>query len=179
MKRGMKGMLIAGGLLMCLVPVLMICVGILGFSMGTVEHAPSAFYLKDELGIDRDAYTVLHEQDSHGGFHGDGLYAVALDCADRMEEMQALTSDWQELPLTENLELLLYGGEKDGWSYAYDLAEETAIPQIENGCYFFNNRHSRAIDSQDDDIFSQHSFNLSLAIFDRDQDILYLLCYDT
>lgn len=140
---------------------------------------PSARYLLNELGIVRDEYAVLYESDSHGGFHGDGMYSVALDCSDHMEEIQRLSAGWRELPLPENLELMLYGGERGGVSYEYRLAEEAHFERVENGCFIFNNQHSRAAHSWDDDIFGKYSFNFSIGIFDRDTNILYFLQYDT
>ena len=145
----------------------------------TIEYqnsvAPSAAYLRQELGIERDEYVVLHEQDDHGGFHGDGLYFVVMDCSGKTEEIQKLTEDWRELPLPPNLHGKLYGG-------MFDLVDPVGNGLIEvanDGCYYFNNRHSEARDSWDTEIEGKYSYNSSIAVFNRENNTLCLLCVDT
>ena len=135
--------------------------------------------LSRELGIEQEKYVTLHEQDDHGGFHGDGLYHIALDCSANMDEIVAVTDDWPALPLPDKLRYVLYRTELDSDIYAYDLAEQASIPYVQNGCYYFHNRHSEAKDAWDTDIFGKYSFNFSIAIFDSDANILYFMAFDT
>lgn len=161
---------------MALLPCLLIGLTVLGFTMGPDENAtPSASYLRKELGILRDEYTILHEEDSHGGFHGDGLYFVVLDCSGKMEEVQKLTADWREVPLPKDLHRVLY----DRYVSEFDPASSGQFPVAENGCYYFNNRHHKAESFQDEGIFAQSSLNFSLAVFNRDNNTLCLMCFDT
>ncbi|MBR6667738.1 MAG: hypothetical protein IKL25_05185, partial [Clostridia bacterium] len=102
------------------------------------------------FGFRTSAFTVIEEKDTHGGFLGDGTYYLILDCSERKEQATELIKDWKPLPLTENLQLIMYGGEKNGVSYAYDLAEEAHWPIINNGVYKFVDRHSEAVDKSDD-----------------------------
>ena len=136
---------------------------------------PSAAYLHRELGIARDEYTVLHEQDDHGGFHGDGMYFVVLDCSGKTEEMQKLTEDWRELPLPSNLHEKLYGGK----FWDADPVENGLIEVANDGCYYFNNRHDDARHSWDTEIEGKFSYNFSIAVFNRENDTLCLMCVDT
>ncbi len=55
-----------------------------------------------------------------------------------------------------------------------------AIPEISNGYYFFYDRHSEAADPFDESaLWSRSSINCTLAIYDADEDIMYVLIKDT
>lgn len=132
------------------------------------------------FGFSKDDFIVEEETDTHGGFHGDGSYYLMLDCSENREKALENVKGWKELPLSKNLNLIMYGGEKDGMTYGYNLAEEAKIPEIENGYYYFCDRHSESIDSSDDaNLLSRTSFNFTLAIYDSDTDRMYYLEFDT
>ena len=58
--------------------------------------------------------------------------------------------------------------------------DDLEIPQIENGYYYFYDRHDEATDPYDDSEFlARFSFNFTLAIYDSDTNTLYLCEYDT
>lgn len=136
--------------------------------------------LQREFEINPKNLTVIDEGDTHGGFIGDGTYHIALDCSKKKEKVLKTVSEWSELPLSENLQLMMYGGEKDGMTYGYNLAKNTNIPLINNGYYCFLDRHSEAVDKYSDiDLFNRYSFNFSLVIYDTDTDILYYIRKDT
>lgn len=130
------------------------------------------FYKKD--------FVVVEEQDTHGGFHGDGSYYLILDCSNNTETALEIVDSWNELPLSENLDLIMYGGEKDGMTYEYNLSEKAHIPKIENGYYYFKDRHSETKNPFDDStLFERASFNFTLAMYDRDTNLLYYFEFDT
>ena len=132
------------------------------------------------FGFRTSAFTVIEEKDTHGGFLGDGTYYLILDCSERKEQATELIKDWKPLPLTENLQLIMYGGEKNGVGYAYDLAEEAHWPIINNGVYKFVDRHSEAVDKSDDtNLFNRYSYNFTIAVYDFDTDKLYYFEFDT
>ena len=56
-----------------------------------------------------------------------------IDGCVNKEYVLEIAEKWNKLPLTENLELILYGGEKDGKSYAYNLADDAGLPEVPNG----------------------------------------------
>ncbi len=134
----------------------------------------------DILGFDTTGYSTISEKDTHGGFHGDGTYHLILDCSSDSQKAQNMVSDWKPLPLSENLELVMYGGEKDGVEYCFNFAKQTNFPIIKHGVYKFFDRHSEAINPDDDSqLLSRYSYNFSLAMYDIDNDILYYFELDT
>lgn len=132
------------------------------------------------FGFAKKDFAIVEELDTHGGFHGDGSYYLILDCSGNKEEALEIVQDWKKLPLSENLNLLMYGGEKYGINYVYELAEEAHMPKIENGYYIFEDRHSESKDSADDSgIFGRYSYNFSIAVYDSDIDKLHYFEFDT
>lgn len=130
--------------------------------------------------ISKDDFIVIDEEDTHGGFHGDGTYYLILDCSENKGHASEIISTWSELPMSENLQLIMYGGKKNGVSYNYNLAKKAKLPVIENGFYRFYDRHDKSVNPSDDsDIFDRHSFNFSLAVYDSDTDIMYYFEFDT
>lgn len=132
------------------------------------------------FGFTKRDFAVVEELDTHGGFLGDGLYYLILDCSANKEKALEIVEHWNKLPLSENLNLIMYGGEKDGVAYGYELAEEAHIPKIENGYYIFIDRSTESVDSADDsEILKRNSFNFSIAIYDCDTDKMYYFEFDT
>lgn len=132
------------------------------------------------FGFSKDDFIVVDEADTHGGFYEDGSYYLILDCSENREKALENVKGWKELPLSKNLNLIMYGGEKDGMTYGYNLAEEAKIPEIENGYYYFCDRHSESTDASDDtNLLTRASFNFTLAIYDSDADRMYYFEFDT
>ena len=152
-----------------------IIVGIVFSSCSTMGSGQTEYF-----GFKTNMFSVIEEKDTHGGFHGDGSYYLILDCSEKSEQSTELIKDWKPLPLTENLQLIMYGGEKDGVSYGYNLAEKAHWPFINNGVYKFVDRHSEAVDKSDDaSLFERPSYNFSIAAYDLDTNILYYFEFDT
>ena len=64
--------------------------------------------------------------------------------------------------------------------YEYSIAWDNGIPLIENGYYYFINRHTNAAGrDSDEDLFDVVSFNFSLALYDCDEDMFYYYELDT
>ena len=140
--------------------------------------------ISDVLGVDVGEGTVVASEDSHGGFHGDGMYFVTLRFSngtflDQASEAQG----WKSLPLSENLTKLVYGMEDDTSKIGPYLTKEIGepvIPKVQNGCYYFLDRHSKNVDGYDDsDVLNRGSLNLTVAIYDVDTDTLYYVEYDS
>ena len=132
------------------------------------------------FGFKINAFTVIDEKDTHGGFHGDGSYHLILDCSPKKEEAMELIKDWTPLPLTENLQLIMYGGVKNGAGHGYHLAGVANWPVINNGVYKFVDRHPEAVDKSDDtNLFNRYSYNFSVAVYDLDTNTLYYFELDT
>lgn len=132
------------------------------------------------FGFSKDEFAVKEEADTHGGFHGDGMYRLILDCSENREGAEKILNGWAELPLPENLGLILYGGEKDGVYYGYELAGEAGLPVVENGWYCFYDRHAKSTAPEDASaLFHRASYNFSLGIYDSSTDYMYYFEYDT
>ena len=140
--------------------------------------------ISKSLGIEIPKNIKIEYEDTHGGFHGDGETVVVVEFNNSIgEDIKSKISnneDWNSLPLSENLDLIMYGGQKEGIDYAYNLAEALDMPPIENGYWFFNNRHSNSISPKEDsNLFNQYSFNFKIAVYDIDTQTLYYLEFDT
>ena len=156
-----------------IVATMIVCIVFSFCSM--VGSGPAKYF-----GFKTNTFTVIDEKDTHGGFHGDGSYYLILDCSEKREQATELTKDWTPLPLTENLQLIMYGGERNGVNYGNNLAGEAGWPIINNGVYKFVDRHSEAVDKSDDtNLFNRHSYNFSVAVYDLDTNTLYYFELDT
>lgn len=128
------------------------------------------------LGTDVSAAEVLISEDSHGGFHGDGEAYMVLQFRNETQLFVPDSPFWHALPLPENLNSVLYGNN----IMLTDDAGNPRVPEIENGFYFFCDRHSKSTDPADDaSIFSRGSLNFTLAVYDADTYTLYYYEQDT
>ncbi len=155
----------------CRVAVLSLVVVLLVCGCGSLGRKARLTAL---LNIDVFQSAELCSYDSHGGFHGDGVLCYGLQFPDHgaVKEIEE-NPHWKPLPLEREMEQLLYGM-KD------DTQENTLLPAISNGYYFFYDRHAESKDPYDDtDVFQRHSFNMTVAIYDTDSDTLYYIELDT
>lgn len=150
-----------------------------GCHLLTINHRISestGIPIPDSIGIDYE--------DTHGGFHGDGetLAIVKFD-GDTAQSVRAEIleqADWKRLPLTESLGVMMYGGVKNGITYAYEYAELLQMPHIENGYWYFEDRQIESgLSREGQDLFPRASQNFTIAIYDLNTDILYYLEVDT
>lgn len=133
-----------------------------------------------ELDVDLSAGTIVVSSDSHGGIHGDGMTAIQIVIPDlKLPE----SPNWHPLPLSAHLSRAFFGHSADGWTYGALLTDETGtplLPQIENGCWFFLDRHSQSTDPADDtDLHSRSSWNFTAAVYDYDTGTLHFFRFDT
>ncbi len=165
-----------------------ICIMISSLSSCSNEFNPKE-YVGSYLDINTESAkidTVISEPRS---FNGDGSTYVVMNFSDNpiAEEIKE-KENWKQLPLTENLTIIVYGGEKDGeqinaFVCDYDDGAKTGvplIPQIENGYYYFVDRHlDKKYIYNDSEIFNRESYNYTIAIYDEDTDLLYFWSEDT
>lgn len=140
--------------------------------------------ISDSLGIDVSKGTVLTDSDSHGGFHGDGMMFQQILFEDSKLSDEIKDNDsWKPMPLGQSMEALVYGTEEGTSStgpYLTDESGNTIIPDIQNGYYYFYDRHSESKDPyNDEDILGRASFNFTLALYDSDNHVLYYVEFDT
>lgn len=158
--------------------LVLICISILIPFIISLIFLPDNTLSKEKvLGFDKSEFIVVKESDSHGGFLGDGEAHLILDCSENSDKAREIVEDWNELPLSKNVGMVMYGGEH----YGYRFAEKNGWPKITNGVYKFVDRHREAgLDKSDDtELFNRASFNFTLAIYDFDTDFLYYFKIDT
>lgn len=93
-------------------------------------------------------------------------------------------SDWKKLPLDETLTAFVYGTRGEDWSKGPYLPETSGgqpmFPKIENGYYFFLDRHKDSLNPEDTEgLLDRASINCTIALYDTDTDTLYFCEYDT
>ena len=145
-----------------------------------VETNAKAYRPKNVFGLAPPDYRIVDEGAVYGGCNGDGQYYLILDCSEDTERARKVVREWNPLPLSHNLDLMMYGGEEDGSHYSFNCAEEAHWPKVEHGFYRFVDRHPEAKDPSDDsELLGRDSFNFSVAVYDTDSDILYYYNLDT
>ena len=119
-------------------------------------------------------FAKIEEKDTHGGFHGDGEALVKVYFSDKQAEKFIRKIDknihWDKLPMKDILQTCINN----------NITDEISVPIIENGYWFFLDRHSKATDKYNYyDMFDRASSNYSIAIFDIDSNALYIYSLDT
>ena len=130
--------------------------------------------ISEMLDIEISQESVIGMQNDDNGF-------VSLEITDT-NTVDEIKSEWKELPLTENLTALVYGLEDETSSIGPYISEdgEALFPKVENGYYYFYDRHSESKDHFDDtNVLARHSFNFVIAIFDADTNRMYYSKLDT
>ena len=133
---------------------------------------PTLAWLYDKGGINVIWGDPLNAMDTHGGFHGDGssLHTYHFTDSSMQPEMED-SRLWKKLPFSESVSNLI--------NNEFDECA-SAIPEIANGYYFFYDRHSETKDPYDEsELWNRHSVNCTVAIYDADEDILYVFEEDT
>ena len=119
-------------------------------------------------------FAKIEEKDTHGGFHGDGEALVKVYFSDKQAEKFIRKIDknihWNKLPMKDILQTCINNNTTD----------EISVPIIENGYWFFLDRHIKATNKYNYyDMFDRASSNYSIAIFDIDSNVLYIYSLDT
>lgn len=127
--------------------------------------------MSKECEMDLSCGTAESEKDSHGGFHNDGCLQIIVQLPENYNTKDMESSPhWHSLPLPGSLHTFVY--------QPYD--DDLMLPEIENGYYYFRDRHAESDDPYDaGKILSRYSFNFTLAVFDTDTKKLYFIKYDT
>lgn len=143
--------------------------------------------------LDLSRASIVLDEDSHGGFHGDGTWLLILGCKDvstspftvtdehgKQSAMTVSIADsiasnkhWHSLPMSGNVSELVKRTH-------YENSCESFFPEITNGYYYFKDRSSEAVDRySDSEVYNRYSFNYTLAVYDSDTDMLYICVLDT
>ncbi len=143
--------------------------------------------VSESLGVNAAGGTMVTRADSRGGFHGDGTAFVEIHYPDdRVLSEIEQNAYWKKLPLSESVEALAYGVtyEENGVSTSVGpyLTErgEPLFPRVQNGYYYFYDRHDQAVDPSDaSQALNRASLNVTLAIYNADSRELYYCEFDT
>ena len=132
--------------------------------------------VSDVLGIDVTDASVTAFADTHGGFHGDGETVIQLYLSDstaaNIEKIAAGEAGWHDLPMPDEVQKLRCFFEDD--------SGQLMLPVVREGLYYFCDRHSQSTDPFDfTAIHSRASYNFTLAVYDREAQLLYYLELDT
>lgn len=120
---------------------------------------------------------IENDIDTHGGFLGDGEYFAKIKCS-KIKSNQ-LSLNWKKLPLSESLNYVIQMEQCD-YIGCKNFYERYSIQSIENGYYYFLDRHYESQNKYDDtNLNSRASWNFTLAIIDMDTNIIYFYELDT
>ena len=157
---------------------------------GTASRAHDHSVIASVTGIDVTGATVVFDEDTHGGFQGEGEAYVVLSFGDdrALDTIQSNPA-WTPLPLSENLALLAYGHVTNAgirrvpltWRMLDAEAEDTPLfPSCDDGYYLFIDRHSESTDRHSDaELFNRSSRNYTLALYVPSERRLYYFEYDS
>lgn len=140
--------------------------------------------ISKSLGIKIPENIKIEYEDTHGGFHGDGVTLAKVQFKSKDAEKilsQIKNSDnWRDLPLSENIKLVLYGGKKGSVEYVSDLAKRLEMPKIQSGYWIFIDRFGNENKFNDDKLLLDRcSANYTVAIYDIENNILYYCEFDS
>ncbi len=133
--------------------------------------------LINKIEIDNNKCTIIKEEDSHGGFLGDGDFFAIISCSNI--DVRQLSSNWKKFPLPNSLDNVLkikmcYDEGCKNFFEKYNLSTNI------NGYYYFYDRHSDALDRYDSSkINERSSYNFTLAILDISNNKIYFYELDT
>lgn len=155
---------------------------LIDYLIASETHEENYFRLmKEESGVELSSCKIIEDDDSHGGFLGDGITRRIYDCRDAKIKISNLKK-WKELPLSENLSIEIYGGiTEDGKEHIHT---KEILPKIENGYYYFIDNRSQEDNDIDDihsdeKLFERYSSNYVLGIYDIDTNKFYYYEVDT
>ena len=88
--------------------------------------------ISGSIGIDVSKGTVLTDSDSHGGFHGDGMMFKQLSFEDsKLSDEIKDNGNWKPMPLSQNIEALVYGIEEDTSSIGPYVTDNHVLYYVE------------------------------------------------
>lgn len=146
--------------------------------LGIYKEKSREKHYRNLIGLDVPKNSiVLKSEDSHGGFHGDGVLYEEIQIKD--DDIAAFTNNalnkesWGWLPMSSELSKFIYG--EHTYNYSYGGYGEMMPENINYGLYYFNDRYH----TKEGSIFERYSQNFNFAIFNIDKGRLYILKYDS
>jgi hypothetical protein len=146
--------------------------------IGIVKHIDGKNFYKRTIGIDihKDS-SILEENDTHGGFNGDGEYFSIIEISDSYKDEFIndikQSSSWDALPISDEKKRKNYFG---GGEYIHGESLGRIPRDIKNGSYYFRDR---AAEEYPDDSMNMAAHNFDFGVMDYDKNILYIYVLDT
>lgn len=134
-------------------------------------------HIKNEISVNISSCKIIEDKDTHGGFHGDGEYFVKANCKKNNDKILKQLYKWKVFPLSEHLKPIVYGNNDEELG---GLATKMGIPKINNGLYYFVDRHRGGpVETNGENLFERTSFNYTIALYDKDRSMFYYYELDT
>lgn len=155
---------------------------LLTFSLlGCSKYRSDFIFTKTGLDPKNKNITLINKKEGEISFNGDGIdfYVYEFKTKENIVNQIKKNTDWRTLPLSENLENIIYG--KNGYSpFITNEEGKNLIPQIKKGYYYFYNTNEDAKNKTDDTYLKNtSSYNFILAIFDSINNRFYYVKFDT
>lgn len=138
--------------------------------------------ISKDLGIKVPNTLSFQYEDTHGGFHGDGITLAKANLKNRDVEIiiKKSKSVWMKTPISDKVELELYGGTKGEMNRESDLAKSLEMPKIEDGYWIFLDRFGgKKVFNKGENLFPRASGNYSLGVIDSKENIFYYIKFDS
>ena len=136
------------------------------------------------LELDLSDGKYIRRIENHSGFLGDGDYyaIIKFDTSNQIIESIKKNDNWKVSPLPKSLLYLLYDDEKnDNINFIND--KRMVFPEPKNCYYYFFNRSDefeKPNNRNPDFLLNwQYSYNFTVALFDLDNNIMYIYELDT
>lgn len=127
-----------------------------------------------DVGLNTGSAKTLSDDDSHGGFHGDGVRLAVLHFDEAADSTLLDTVEgWSPLPLSDELDDMLY--KQIEGIYPSDVR----IPRVEHGYWYFRDRYSAQSPDAEKPFTERYSYNFTAAVLDTDTNTLYYCEVDT
>ena len=127
-------------------------------------------HLEKQLGIDLPAGAAITYEDSHGGFHGDGVLTVVVECSDP-DKAEGLIDDisqrWRESPIEPEL------WEQFRAAWRQNGEQIPPLPEEPRGFWFYRDRFQEQYGKKCE--FNPVLQNCTFALMDTEQGRLYVL----
>lgn len=130
-----------------------------------------------DLEINIPSSLEFEYEDTHGGFHGDGvtLAEAKLRNKDISNIIDKSKTNWREAPISLDRQLLIYGSSSDE-STTIPNTDGGRIPVIENGYWVFKDRTTKETKERFPDA---RSGNYSVGVIDLDTNTFYYIKFDS
>ena len=133
--------------------------------------------ISKELDLDISGGKEVLNINTYSGGEGTSCIAVTFD-DDTILDAIKNRANWEAFPLDETVQTLVYGIEngtsKDG-PFLADENGDSMVPEIQNGYYLLIDRHS----DTKSNILERGSFNVTVGLYDTDNNTLYCCKLDT